>query len=107
VGITETDTVTDMDTRPIPTPSLGTATATTRITGTRRDTSTIRGTSITGGVTMVMTGASIIGVIVGTIAMIGRAATAGVIVASACPIRFHARAHSCSVTFDAYAAVHA
>jgi hypothetical protein len=55
------------------------AIATTKIIGTLRDTPIIRGTSIIGGITIVMIGANIIGVIVGTIAMIGRAATAGVI----------------------------
>ena len=44
--------------------------------------STIRGTRIiTGGITTMTNGASIIGVIVGMTAMIGRVATAGAIVA--------------------------
>ena len=77
----DVDTAMGKDTPRIPTRSLGTAIATTRIIGTLRDTPIIRGASVTGGITIVMTGASIIGDIVGTTAMIGRAATAGVIVA--------------------------
>ena len=80
----------------------------------RRDTSITRGTSITGGITTMTSGASIIGVIDGTTATIGHAATAGAIAADKGlgslnddGVGFHARAHSCSVVFDAFAAIHA
>jgi hypothetical protein len=72
----------DMDTRRTLTPSLGTVIATTKITGTLRVTPIIHGMrSITGGITTMMNGASIIGDIVGMTAMIGRAAAAGIIAA--------------------------
>jgi len=56
--------------RRIPTPSLGTAIATTRIIGTLRDNAYHPvGASVTGGITIVTSGASIIGVIAGTTAI--------------------------------------